>query len=74
MSELNAKASISLIEEWFSNKRKDVHKEEYAQPLSIATLKLLCQWKEQKKIPPKKDKVFCMWMHVLHLDSRAIVF
>ena len=51
------------------SKGKDVYKEEDAKSLSVsATLKLLCQWKQQKKIPAEKDSVlFGMWMQVRNL-------
>ena len=65
VSELNAKAT-AVIQELVS-KGKDVYKEEDAKSLPVSTLKLLCQWKQQKKIPAKKDSVFGMWKQVRNL-------
>ena len=61
---LNSKAH-GLIEN-FASKGKDVKKDADAKTLPVSTLKVLCQWKYQKKIPAKKDDklLLDMWMKV----------
>ena len=59
---LRSKA-VGLIEN-FASKGKDVKNEEDAKSLPVSTLKILCQWKQQKKIPIKKDKLLYTWMKV----------
>ena len=57
VSELNHAKATRMIEEFIS-KGKDVYKEEDIKSVPISTLKLLYQWwKQQKKIPTKKDSV-----------------
>ena len=58
IADLNAKA-LGLIEQ-FASKGKEVYKEEDLIIFPIATLKVLCQWKLQHKIPAKKDLLLNM--------------
>lgn len=67
IANLNAKA-LGLIEE-FASKGKEVYKEEDAKFLPVTTLKVLCQWKQQPKIPSRKDMLLNMWMQVKNVPS-----
>ena len=57
VSDFNAKAS-SLIEEEYAKKKDD------AKSLPVSTLKLLCKWNQQKKIPTQKQEVLDLWLQV----------
>eukprot|EP00532_Pseudo-nitzschia_australis_P013819 CAMPEP_0168210622 /NCGR_PEP_ID=MMETSP0140_2-20121125/3272_1 /TAXON_ID=44445 /ORGANISM="Pseudo-nitzschia australis, Strain 10249 10 AB" /LENGTH=775 /DNA_ID=CAMNT_0008137243 /DNA_START=1493 /DNA_END=3820 /DNA_ORIENTATION=- len=67
ISNLNAKA-LGLIEE-FASKGKEVYKEEDAKSLPVTALIVLCQWKQQSKIPLKKDLILDMWLKVKNVPS-----
>ena len=59
-AEKNQTAVDMLVEE-FASKGKDVKKGEEDKSLPVNALKVLCQWKQQKKIPARKKSYWIFW-------------
>lgn len=63
VTELNAKA-IALIEEFDTKHGKDMYELEHSKALPATTLRVLCQWKFQKKVSGRKQELVDLWMEV----------
>ena len=60
---LNRRA-LALIEEFNTKQGKDVYELEDAKLLPVATLKVLCHWKLQKRASGRKEFLLNLWMEV----------
>ena len=60
---MNTKA-MALIEEFDTKHGKDAYELEHAKALPVTTLRVLSQWKLQKKVSGRKQELVNLWMEM----------